>query len=147
VGVIDEKLGLPSTKAMDSDTESTTRSIVPPLPQNVEPDTAGSSNSPTRSRRPTLMKDPPEPLSQPRTSVDFILEPAVSEKWTAKTIAKASWAYVTTWKVMLLSLQKSHTNLAIGILNNCLYAQYHCMGRNAVLIARQCCTSHVQSFL
>lgn len=125
MGAIDEKLESTSTKAVNSDTESTTRSIIPPLQQIVEPvpDVAGALNSPTRSRRPTLVKDPLELFPQPWRSVDSVLEPAASEKWTANRIANASWAYITTWKVSLLSLQqKRHTNLGIGILNHFLYA-------------------------
>ena len=101
MGVIAEKLESPSTKVLNSDADSTTRSIIPPLQQVVErvPDMTGMSNSPTRSRRPTLVKDPPELFPQPRRSVDSVLEPAATEKWTASRIVSACRAYVTTWKV------------------------------------------------
>jgi hypothetical protein len=99
MGEMDDKIDLASSEQVDSDTES----VVGPLPDIVEPIplTTIASNSPTRSRRPSLMRDPLGPPLQHQKSAASTLEPAVSEKWTVKRIAKATWAYVTTVKVIL----------------------------------------------
>jgi hypothetical protein len=102
MGEVDDKIDVASSEHLESDAES----VVGPLPEIVEPIplTTIASNSPTRSRRPSLMNDPLEPPLQLQKSVASTLEPAVSEKWIVKRIAKTTWAYVTTVKVILAPL-------------------------------------------
>jgi hypothetical protein len=130
MGEMDDKIDLASSKQVDSDAES----IVGPLPAIVEPIplTTVASNSTTRSRRPSLMRDPLEPPLQLQKSTISRLEPAVSEKWTAKRIAKVTWAYVTTVKVILSHSLARRLTVDIGFPDYTLYAQHHRMGRHVV---------------
>lgn len=145
MGEGDDKIDVASSEHRDSDAESTSESVVGPLPEIVEPIplTNIASNWSTRSRRPSLMRDPLEPPLQLQKSAASTLEPAVSEKWTVKRIAKATWAYVTTVKVIFPPVLARRLTVETGVPDYDLYAQHHRMGRHVVSPYLQCCTRNV----
>jgi len=75
-------------------------STVIDLSRQESEDVGGLPMVPTRSRRPSLSPIESQTSSQRVRSQSVALQPAKQEKWTAKRVFKATWAYVTTVKVL-----------------------------------------------
>jgi hypothetical protein len=78
--------------------------------------TLSTTLSPTRSRRPT-MAELGSATNLP-ASTDAVVDETPKEKWTAKRVAKVTWAYVTTVKVT----PPKESPLTLGIFDYGLYA-------------------------